>query len=437
MTTKGNELQGLTRQQVEQSRREHGANVLTPVKRTSLWKLYLEKYEDPIIRILLVAAAISLVLAFVQNDFVETIGIIVAIFFATTVGFYFERDAAKKFNVLTQMNEEQPVKVVREGRVHQIARREVVVGNIIIVEPGDEVPADSRLLEAIDLEVNESSLTGEMITEKSVSDDAETDAECQHAEEETSDKDENPQAGEKPQGSSTESTYPHNMLLRSSMVMGGRGKAVVTAVGNQQLDRLAALISKVGMGVSIAAFVLFLGHDLLTDPLWHTDNYLGMAEVVLRYFMMAVTLIVMAVPEGLPMAVTLSLALNMRRMLKSNNLVRKLHACETMGAVTVICTDKTGTLTENRMTVAARTVADGRLGSELLDWNMAVNSTAELDGDKGIGNPTEVALLQSMGTVDYRELRRRAVVEGQVPFSTEKKYMQTTAVIDGERYVTP
>jgi len=289
MTTKGNELQGLTRQQVEQSRREHGANVLTPVKRTSLWKLYLEKYEDPIIRILLVAAAISLVLAFVQNDFVETIGIIVAIFFATTVGFYFERDAAKKFNVLTQMNEEQPVKVVREGRVHQIARREVVVGDIIIVEPGDEVPADSRLLEAIDLEVNESSLTGEMITEKSVSDDAETDAECQHAEEETSDKDENPQAGEKPQGSSTESTYPRYMLLRSSMVMGGRGKAVVTAVGdateigkvartsaertgvktplNQQLDRLAALISKVGMGVSIAAFVLFLGHDLLTDPL--------------------------------------------------------------------------------------------------------------------------------------------------------------------------
>ena len=457
MTTKGNELQGLTRQQVEQSRREHGANVLTPVKRTSLWKLYLEKYEDPIIRILLVAAAISLVLAFVQNDFVETIGIIVAIFFATTVGFYFERDAAKKFNVLTQMNEEQPVKVVREGRVHQIARREVVVGDIIIVEPGDEVPADSRLLEAIDLEVNESSLTGEMITEKSVSDNAAADAECQNAQEETSDKEENQQTGEKPHGSSTESTYPHNMLLRSSMVMGGRGKAVVTAVGdateigkvartsaertgvktplNQQLDRLAALISKVGMGVSIAAFVLFLGHDLLTDPLWHTDNYLGMAEVVLRYFMMAVTLIVMAVPEGLPMAVTLSLALNMRRMLKSNNLVRKLHACETMGAVTVICTDKTGTLTENRMTVAARTVADGRLGSELLDWNMAVNSTAELDGDRGIGNPTEVALLQSMGTADYRELRRRAVVEAQVPFSTEKKYMQTTAVIDGERYV--
>ena len=169
MTTKGNELQGLTRQQVEQSRREHGANVLTPVKRTSLWKLYLEKYEDPIIRILLVAAAISLVLAFVQNDFVETIGIIVAIFFATTVGFYFERDAAKKFDVLTQLGEEQLVKVLREGRVQEIPRREVVVGDVVIVETGDEVPADGRLFESNDLQVDESSLTGEMLTEKTPS----------------------------------------------------------------------------------------------------------------------------------------------------------------------------------------------------------------------------------------------------------------------------
>ena len=432
-------LQGLTAQQVEDSRKAHGQNVLTPVKRTSFWRLYLEKYEDPIIRILLVAAAISLVLAFVQNDFVETIGIIVAIFFATTVGFYFERDAAKKFDVLTQMNEEQPVKVIRQGRVQQIARRNVVVGDVVVFEPGDEVPADGHLIEAVDLQINESSLTGEMLTTKAVPSD-QSDA-----------------RGGAATGSQSGEAYPKDMVLRSSLVMNGYGKAVVTAVGdhteigkvartsaettgvktplNQQLDRLASLISKVGMGVSIAAFVLFLGHDILTNPLWHTDYYIGMAEVVLRYFMMAVTLIVMAVPEGLPMAVTLSLALNMRRMLKSNNLVRKLHACETMGAVTVICTDKTGTLTENRMAVAAKTVAEGLLGRELLEWNMAVNSTAELDGVKGIGNPTEVALLQSLPQTDYHSLRSRAMIEAQIPFSTEKKYMQTTAVIDGQRYV--
>ena len=439
MTTNAHKLQGLTAQQVEESRRKHGQNVLTPVKRTSLWKLYLEKYEDPIIRILLVAAAISLALAFVQNDFVETIGIILAIFFATTVGFYFERDAAKKFDVLTQMNEEQPVKVVRQGRVQQIARRDVVVGDVVVLEPGDEVPADGKLVEAVDLQINESSLTGEMLTTKMVNAD-EPDA-----------------SGSSAPHSQPGEAYPKDMVLRSSLVMNGHGRAVMTAVGdhteigkvartsaettgvktplNQQLDRLASLISKVGMGVSIAAFVLFLSHDILTNPLWQTDNYLGMAEVVLRYFMMAVTLIVMAVPEGLPMAVTLSLALNMRRMLKSNNLVRKLHACETMGAVTVICTDKTGTLTENRMTVADKTVADGRLGSELLEWNMAVNSTAELDGGKGIGNPTEVALLQSLQQTDYLSLRTRATIEAQIPFSTEKKYMQTTAIIDGQRYV--
>ena len=435
MSSKEKELSGLTARQVEESRRLHGENVLTPVKRASLWKLYLEKYEDPIIRILLVAAAISLALAFVKNDFVETIGIILAIFFATTVGFYFERDAAKKFNVLTQMNEEQKVKVVRDGRVQLIQRREVVVGDIVVIEPGDEVPADGRLVEAVDLQINESSLTGEMLTDKEV------------------------MGGDSPVPTQNthEGAYPKDMVLRSSMVMNGRGKAVVTAVGdkteigkvartsaestgvktplNQQLDRLAKLISKVGVIVSIVAFVLFLAHDILTDPLWHTDDYIGMTEVVLRYFMMAVTLIVMAVPEGLPMAITLSLALNMRRMLKSNNLVRKLHACETMGAVTVICTDKTGTLTENRMAVADRTVADGRLGDELLEWNIAVNSTAELDGDKGIGNPTEVALLQSLQHTDYRELRHRAEIESQMPFSTEKKYMQTIAVIGGERFV--
>ena len=301
------------------------------------------------IRILLVAAMVSLVLAFVKQDFIETLGIIFAIILATTVGFFFERDAARKFDVLTQLGEEQPVKVLREGKVVEILRREVVVGDVVIVETGDEVPADGLLFESTDLQVDESSLTGEPITNKSL-----------------------PLSSSKERGDSEEA-YPKDMLLRSSMVMSGTGRYVVTAVGDEteighvarqateltgvktplniQLDKLAKLISKVGIGLSTAAFFIFLIHDLLTNALWHTADYLSMVEVVLRYFMMAVTLIVMAVPEGLPMAVTLALALNMRRMLKSNNLVRKLQASETMGAVTVICTDKTGTLTENRMTV--------------------------------------------------------------------------------------
>ncbi|MBP1542222.1 MAG: calcium-translocating P-type ATPase, PMCA-type [Prevotella sp.] len=424
-----NSKRGLTAQEVLKSREEHGANVLTPPKRQSMWRLYLEKYEDPMVRILLVAAVVSLLLAFIKNDFVETLGIIAAIILATTVGFYFERDAARRFSVLTQMGEEQPVKVVREGRVVEIARRDVVVGDVVIVETGDEVPADGKLLQATNLEVDESSLTGEPMTTK--------------------------QLGADTAGESGEA-YPKDMLLRSSMVMSGSGRYVVTAVGdrteighvarqateltgvktplNIQLDRLARLISKVGSAVATASFVLFLAHDMLTSELWHTDNYLAMADVVLRYFMMAVTLIVMAVPEGLPMAVTLALALNMRRMLKSNNLVRKLQASETMGAVTVICTDKTGTLTQNRMTLY-EVETSPQLRSEDLWTAIALNSTAHLDGDTGVGNPTEQALLRWITSegANYRAIRNSHVIERQQPFSTETKYMLTTA--DGVTYV--
>ena len=418
---------GLSSAQAEQSRREHGENVLTPPKRTPMWRLYLEKYNDPIIKVLLVAAAVSLALAVIENEFVEVIGIFVAIFLATTIGFYFERDAAKKFNVLTAIGEESPVKVVRDGKVQEIPRRDVVVGDVVVLGVGDEVPADGTLFEATDLQIDESALTGEPIISKY------TDVRQDGA------------------------TYPSNMALRSTMVMNGSGRMVVTAVGdateigkvarkstemtsvktplNLQLDRLAKLISKVGTGVAVAAFVIFLGHDLMTNDLWHTDNYLKMAEVVLQYFMVSVTLIVMAVPEGLPMAVTLALALNMRRMLKSNNLVRKLHACETMGAVTVICTDKTGTLTQNKMQVQEMwTAADGE---ELLRDAIAVNSTAELDGDKPIGNPTEGALLLWMqrGGHDYRALRSADRTVSQLPFSTERKYMATIAEAGGKRYL--
>lgn len=288
------------------------------------------------------------------------------------------------------------------------------------------MPADGELIVCNDLQMNESTLTGEPVTEKSLE-------------------------------GGGDGAYPRNVILRSTMVMNGRGEFVVTAVGDateigkvakksteqtsvetplhMQLDKLAKMISKVGSVVSVAAFFIFLIHDILTNPAWGGKDYFYMAEIVLNYFMMAVTLIVMAVPEGLPMAITLSLALNMRRMLKSNNLVRKLHACETMGAVTVICTDKTGTLTQNKMQVSALELKQG--DEALLDTAIALNSTAELNDGKPIGNPTESALLLWLDAQgkDYEELRKQVNVLKQLPFSTERKMMATLAEVDGETYL--
>lgn len=423
---------GLTDEQVAKSREQHGYNVLTPPKRASLWALYIDKYRDPIIQILLVAVAVSLVFSFINGEFLETIGIFLAIIIATTIGFYFERDAAKKFDVLTTLGEEQPVKVRRNGQTTTVARKDVVPGDLMVIEVGDEIPADGLLLQSSDLQIDESSLTGEPIINK-------------HA---------------TPDVAEEEATYPTNVVLRSTMVMNGSGLAGVTAIGdgteigkvarkateltavktplNQQLDHLAKLISKVGSAVAVTAFAVFLAHDVFTNPLWQGQDYMRMAEVVLRYFMMAVTLLVMTVPEGLPMAVTLSLALNMRRMLKSNNLVRKLHACETMGAVTVICTDKTGTLTENKMQVAEMRILapDTPLADAI-----ALNTTAHLETKgnvtSGIGNPTEIALLLWLGSNghNYRELRAVGKVENQLPFSTERKYMATVASLNGQRFL--
>ena len=431
---------GLTDEQAAANRIKFGKNILTPPPTTSLWKLYLDKYRDPIIQVLLVAAAVSLVLAFVEQNFIETIGIFVAIFFATSVGFYFERDAAKKFNILNALNEESLVKVRRNGHVVEIPRKDVVVGDLMIIEVGDEIPADGKLVKAVDLMIDESSLTGEPICSKGIDVDDDEDDE-EH-----------------------EKTYPHDMVLRSTMVMNGRGVAVVTAVGDAtesgkvarnsseithtrtpldaQLAKLAKLISVVGSVVAVTAFVIFLIHDILVnDTVWQGTDYFKMAEVVLQYFMMAVTLIVMAVPEGLPMAVTLSLALNMRRMPKSNNLVRKLHACETMGAVTVICTDKTGTLTENKMTameMAGSSVVTDVSEHDVLAQSIALNTTAELGEDgAGIGNPTEIALLtwlQKHG-VDYQTIRNNATTIAQLPFSTENKYMATVAELGSKKYI--
>lgn len=430
---------GLTDEQVRKSREEHGVNLLTPPKRPSLWKLYLEKFEDPVVRVLLVAALFSLIISIVENEYAETIGIIVAILLATGIGFFFEYDAGKKFDLLNAVNEETLVKVIRNGHVQEIPRKDVVVGDIVVLETGEEVPADGELLEAISLQVNESNLTGEPVVTK-------TTVEADFDE---------------------EATYASNRILRGTTVVDGHGTMRVEAVGdateigkvarqsteqnteptplNIQLTKLANLIGKIGFSVAGLAFLIFFVKDvvLVYDfSSFHTfRDWLPALQVTLQYFMMAVTLIVVAVPEGLPMSVTLSLALNMRRMLSTNNLVRKMHACETMGAITVICTDKTGTLTQNLMQVHEPNFYglknNGQLGnddlSKLVMEGISANSTAFLEEEvtgekpKGVGNPTEVALLLWLNSqgCDYLALREKATVIDQLTFSTERKFMAT------------
>lgn len=430
---------GLTDEQVRKIRDEHGVNLLTPPKRPSLWKLYLEKFEDPVVRVLLVAALFSLIISIVENEYAETIGIIVAILLATGIGFFFEYDAGKKFDLLNAVNEETLVKVIRNGHVQEIPRKDVVVGDIVVLETGEEVPADGELLEAISLQVNESNLTGEPVVTK-------TTVEADFDE---------------------EATYASNRILRGTTVVDGHGTMRVEAVGdateigkvarqsteqnteptplNIQLTKLANLIGKIGFSVAGLAFLIFFVKDvvLVYDfSSFHTfRDWLPALQATLQYFMMAVTLIVVAVPEGLPMSVTLSLALNMRRMLSTNNLVRKMHACETMGAITVICTDKTGTLTQNLMQVHEPNFYslknNGQLGnddlSKLVMEGISANSTAFLEEEvtgekpKGVGNPTEVALLLWLSSqgCDYLALREKATVIDQLTFSTERKFMAT------------
>ena len=430
---------GLTDQEVLQSREKYGANLLTPPKRPSLLKLYLEKFEDPVVRVLLIAAVFSLIISVIESEYAETIGIIAAILLATGIGFYFEYDANKKFDLLNAVNEETLVKVIRNGRIQEIPRKDVVVGDIVVLETGEEIPADGELIEAISLQVNESNLTGEPVINKTIIE---------------ADFDE-------------EATYASNLVMRGTTVVDGHGSMKVLRVGdateigkvarqsteqtteptplNIQLTKLANLIGKIGFTVAGLAFLIFFIKDVVLyfdfGALngWH--DWLPVLERTLKYFMMAVTLIVVAVPEGLPMSVTLSLALNMRRMLATNNLVRKMHACETMGAITVICTDKTGTLTQNLMQVHEPNFYGLKDGGKLADDDISrliaegisANSTAFLEetgeGEKpkGVGNPTEVALLLWLNSQkrNYLELREGARVLDQLTFSTERKFMAT------------
>lgn len=431
-------FQGLTKEQVIASREANGENVLTPPARTSLWTLFLEKFDDPIIRILLVAWGLSLIIAGVHcwgpeakgfSAFLEPIGIFFAIILASCVSFFFELKANKAFDILNTVNDDIMVKVIREGAITEVPRKEVVVGDVVVLQTGEEVPADGTLQEAISLQINESTLTGEPIIDKTV-DEAEFDKEA---------------------------TYASNVVMRGTTVVDGHGVMIVDKVGDAtgygkvyegsqiennvqtplqvQLAGLAKIISKAGYTIAGVTFFGLVIKLFMTNPDLPVMDLIG---AILNIFMIAVTLIVVSVPEGLPMSVTLSLALSMNRMLKTNNLVRKMHACETMGATTVICTDKTGTLTQNQMQVYQTNffnLQDQKVGNEevsrLIKEGIAVNSTAFLDlseeKPKTMGNPTEAALLLWLhgNNQNYHSLREEAKVVEQLTFSTERKYMAT------------
>lgn len=429
---------GLTDAEVLESRKKYGVNILTPPEKEPLWKQFLEKFTDPLIIILMIAGVLSIGISFYEyfglNEgftvFFEPIGIFVAILLATGLAFYFELKADKEFAILNQVNDDELVEVIRNGNATQIPKKDVVVGDIVIINTGAEVPADGELLECVSLNVDESTLTGEPMCHKSVDE-----------------KDFDPDA-----------TYPTNHVLKGTKVMEGHGIFRVTAVGdktengkvfvaaqiddsvktplNEQLDGLSDLITKLSYGFAVLVVVGRLLIYFLGD---NSMEWAHITAYVLQTLMIAVTLIVVAVPEGLPMAVTLSLAYSMRRMLKTNNLVRKMHACETMGATTVICTDKTGTLTQNQMSVEETQfygLANQALGtdetSRLIKEGIALNSTASLDlsnPDKPVvlGNPTEGALLLWLRNngIDYRNLKDNANIVEELPFSTERKYMAT------------
>lgn len=434
-------ITGLTDAEVRESRALHGSNILTPAKKESVWRKFLKKFTDPLIVILLIAGFLSIGISFFEffqlhqgwNVFFEPLGIFTAILLATGLGFIFEHKADKEFELLNQINDEEAVVVIRNGNHTSVPRKDVVVGDIVVLSTGEEIPADGELIDSQSLNVDESSLTGEPVAHKTT--------EEAHFD--------------------TEATFPSNHLMRGTKIVEGHGVMKVFAVGdatengkvfeaaqiddsvrtplNIQLDGLGRLITRISWGFALAIVVgRLIVYSLGIDgPIDIIDG----SAFLLQTIMIAVTLVVVSIPEGLPMAVTLSLAYSMRRMLKTNNLVRKMHACETMGAATVICTDKTGTLTQNRMQVADIREFSG--DDDLLFDNMAVNSTADLDyssDDKPavLGNPTEGALLlylESLG-LSYQSLRDEIKKLEEIPFSTERKYMASLVQLsDGLKYI--
>ena len=419
---------GLTDAQVAESRATHGVNILTPPEKDPLWKRFLEKFSDPLIIILMIAGALSIGISCYEfwglgegpGVFFEPVGIFIAILLATGLAFYFELKADKEFALLNQVNDDEPVQVIRNGNAMQVARKDIVVGDTVVLNTGEEVPADGELLEAVSLNIDESTLTGEPMCHKTTD----------------------------PAQFDPDATFPSNHAMRGTKIMEGHGVMRVLAVGdktengkvfeaaqiddsvktplNEQLDGLGDLITK----ISYAFAALIIVGRVIMYFVSNSFEWVDFIAYLLQTLMIAVTLVVVAVPEGLPMAVTLSLAYSMRRMLKTNNLVRKMHACETMGATTVICTDKTGTLTQNQMQIY-KTNFFGNPSDEVLYEGIAVNSTAQLDlaGEKPqvLGNPTEGALLLWLTErgVDYAALRANAVRVDELPFTTERKYMAT------------
>ncbi len=437
------QLTGLTSTQVEESRLKHGSNILTPAKKESVWITFLKKFRDPLIIILLVAGALSVLISFYEYYglgkgfavFFEPIGIFIAIILATGLSFFFEYQAEKEFAILNQVNDDEPVQVIRDGNSMEIPRKDVVVDDIVILNTGNEVPADGQLIEAVSLNIDESTLTGEPLCHKTVD----------------------------PDDFDPEATFPSDMAMRGTKIMEGHGIMRVTAVGdhtengkvfeaaqiddsvktplNEQLERLGNLISKASYAI---AALIVVGRLLMyfINPQLQFE-WIDFLAYFLQTLMIAVTLVVVAVPEGLPMAVTLSLAYSMRRMLKTNNLVRKMHACETMGATTVICTDKTGTLTQNQMQIYQTDffgLKDQRLGddplSHIIEEGIAVNSTAMLDlsdpaHPKALGNPTEGALLLWLhkAGIDARALKERCTVAEELPFTTSANTWQPSSAM--------
>lgn len=429
---------GLTSAQVAESREKYGENILTPPAKESIWKLFLEKFRDPMIVILLIAGLVSIAISFYEfymvgsdaDVFIEPVGIFIAILLATGLAFYFEHAAEKEFEILNKMTDDQLVKVIRDGNTTEITRKDVVVGDIVVINTGDEVPADGYLLKSTSLGIDESTLTGEPLCHKS----------------------------EDPAQADEEATFPSNMVLRGTKVVEGHGIMEVTAVGdatecgkvfvasridnsvktplNEQLDRLGKFIA--AMSYVIGALVLVGRLTVYLTANGGVENWMDFGLYMLQSLMLAVALLVVSIPEGLPMAVTLSLAYSMRRMLRTSNLVRKMHACETMGAVTVICTDKTGTLTANQMRVDSINLLDSTTTEDAM-VAMALNSTAELDFSNpekaaAIGNPTEGALLLWIhgNGGDYKALRAAWTRQEELPFTTERKFM-ATVISDGKR----